>query len=62
MPRSSTARLPWFDGTVLEGAQITFDAVNLTNDKQFAYVGNPNAVVFAYYPGPSYMIGFRGKF
>jgi hypothetical protein len=32
------------------------------NEKQFAYVGNPNAVVFAYYAGPSYMLGFRGKF
>ena len=59
---SSSFTLPWFEGSALEGAQITFDAVNLTNEKQFAYVGNPNAVVFAYYPGPSYMIGFRGKF
>ena len=59
---SSSFTLPWFDGTVLEGAQITFDAINLTNEKQFAYVGKPNAVVFAYYAGPSYMLGFRGKF
>lgn len=59
---SSSFTLPWFEGGALEGAQVTFDAVNLTNEKQFAYVGNPNAVVFAYYPGPSYMIGFRAKF
>ena len=59
---SSSFTLPWFEGSALEGAQITFDAVNLTNEKQFAYVGNPNAVVFAYYPGPSYMLGFRAKF
>ena len=54
--------MPWFDGTVLEGVKITFDAINLNNEKLFSYVGDRNAVISAYYPGPTYLLGFRGKF
>jgi TonB-dependent receptor len=59
---SSSYTLPWFNGTLLEGAQITFDAINLNNEKQFSYVGDRNAVVNVGYPGPTYLLGFRGKF
>jgi TonB-dependent receptor len=59
---SSSYTLPWLDGTVLEGAQITFDAINLNNEKQFSYVGDRNAVVNLSYPGPTFLFGFRGKF
>jgi TonB-dependent receptor len=58
---SSSYTLPWFDGTKLEGIQITFDAINLNNEKLFSYVGDRNSVVSTYYPGPTYLLGFRGK-
>jgi outer membrane receptor protein involved in Fe transport len=58
---SSSYTLPWLDGTVLEGAQFTFDAVNLNNEKQFSYVGDTNEPVNAGYPGPTFLFGFRGK-
>jgi outer membrane receptor protein involved in Fe transport len=59
---SSSYTLPWFGGTRLEGIQITFDAINLNNAKMFSYVGDPSSVVSVYYPGPTYLLGFRGKF
>jgi TonB-dependent receptor len=59
---SSSYTLPWFDGTRFEGIQITFDAINLNNAKMFSYVGDRNSVVRVYYPGPTYLQGFRGKF
>lgn len=59
---SSSYTISWFDGTILEGAQISLDAINLNNAKLFSYVGDRNAVVSAYYPGPTYLVGLRGKF
>jgi TonB-dependent receptor len=58
---SSSYTIPWLDGTKLDGFQITFDAINLNNEKLFSYVGDRNAVVSAYYPGRTYLLGFRGK-
>ena len=53
--------LPWFDGTVLQGSQLTFDALNLNNERQYSYFGDVNSPVSTYYTGPSFLIGFRGK-
>ena len=59
---ASSYQIPWFDGTMLEGAEITFDAINLNNEKYLQYVGDRNATVQVGYPGPTYLLGFRGKF
>ena len=59
---SSSYVLPWFDGTLLQGAELTFDATNLNNEKQFTYVGDTNEPVNAGFPGATYLLGFRGKF
>ena len=45
-----------------QGAQITFDAINLNNEKQFSYVEDRNAVANLSYPGLTFLFGFRGKF
>lgn len=58
---SSSYEIPGFDGTVFKGAQVTFDVINLNNEKLFSYVGDRNAVISAYYPGPTFLVGFRGK-
>lgn len=58
---STSYTLPWFDGTVLQGAELTFDALNLNNERQFSYFGDKNSPVSTYYTGPSFLIGFRGK-
>jgi TonB-dependent receptor len=58
---ASSYTLPWLEGTLFQGAELTFDATNLNNEKQFTYVGDPNAVVNAGFPGPTYLLGFRGK-
>jgi len=59
---SSSYTLPWFDGTKLEGLEVTFDAINLNNATLFSYVGDRNAVVSTFYPGRTFLFGFRGKF
>ena len=58
---SSSYEIPGFDGMVFKGTQITFDVINLNNEKLFSYVGDRNAVISAYYPGPTFLVGFRGK-
>lgn len=51
------------DGTPFEGTELTFDAVNLNNEMTFRkYVGNKNAPSAAYWAGPQYTLGLRGKF
>jgi len=59
---SSSYTLPWLKGTVMEGAQLTFDATNLTSEKQRAYDGDTNSPNFVWYPGRAFMLGLRGKF
>ncbi len=58
---STSLTVPWFDGTLFEGAQVTFDALNLTNARQRRYIGNTNDPMSVIYSGTSYLVGFRGK-
>jgi TonB-dependent receptor len=58
---STSITVPWLDGTLLQGAQITFDALNLTNARQRRYIGNTNDPMSVTYSGTSYLVGFRGK-
>jgi len=51
------------EGTMFEGTELTFDAVNLNNETTFSrYVGNKNAPSYALWAGPQYTIGLRGRF
>jgi TonB-dependent receptor len=51
------------EGTMFEGTELTFDAVNLNNEMTWRrYVGNKNAPDSAYWAGPQYTLGLRGKF
>ena len=59
---SASYTLPWFKGTVMEGAQVTFDATNLTSAKQELYDGDTNAPNAVWYPGRAFIVGLRGKF
>jgi TonB-dependent receptor len=47
---------------VLGGAQITFNAINVTSEKQRQTFQYPNAAFTLYDPGPTYLIGIRGQF
>jgi TonB-dependent receptor len=58
---SASYTLPWFDGTLLEGSQISLDGLNLTGVHIRTYIGSPNNPENVYYPGTSFIIGFRGK-
>jgi len=49
--------LPW-----IEDFQVTFNAVNLNNERQRTRFEYDNATYTAYYPGRQYMLGIRGKF
>ncbi len=59
---SASYTLPWLTGTVLEGAQISFDALNLTGSFMKSYTGDTNSPGAVFYPGTSLIVGFRGKF
>lgn len=59
---SASYLLPGLEGTLFDGAQITFDAVNLNNATVFTrYVGDKNQPSYVYWAGRSFMLGFRGK-
>jgi hypothetical protein len=58
---SASYTLPWFDGTMLEGSQISLDGLNLTGERIRSYIGSSNNPNNVYYPGTSFIIGFRGK-
>ncbi|WP_426030703.1 TonB-dependent receptor [Caulobacter sp. DWP3-1-3b2] len=47
---------------VLGGAQITFNAINITSETQRQAFQYPNATYTFYDPGPTYLIGIRGQF
>jgi TonB-dependent receptor len=56
----------WFDLSealhLPKPLQITFDATNLTQERQRAYFQFSNATYTQYDPGRTYMIGVRGQF
>jgi TonB-dependent receptor len=54
---SAAYTLPFY-----ENVQITFNAQNLTNEKQRTVFGYSNAAYTAYWPGSIFLLGFRGKF
>lgn len=57
---STSCNVPWLDGTLFQGAQLTFDALNLANARQRRYIGNTDDPLSATYAGTSYLVGFRG--
>jgi TonB-dependent receptor len=57
MDLSASYKLP-----VLGGAQITFNAINITSESQRQTFQFPNAGYTFYDPGPTYLIGIRGQF
>jgi TonB-dependent receptor len=42
--------------------QITFNAINITNEPLKQYTGFTNQPFTVYYPGPQYLIGLRARF
>jgi TonB-dependent receptor len=58
---SASYTLPWLKETILDGAQMTFDATNLTSEHLRAYDGSTNAPNYVWYPGRAFIIGLRGR-
>lgn len=54
---SSSYRLP-----VDMDLELTFEALNLTNETERRYIGEPERVFELYRPGAVYLLGIRGKF
>jgi TonB-dependent receptor len=55
---SASYTLPWFNRAM----QVTFNAVNLNNEKIRTFFGFDSAPYSVYYPGPSYELGLRARF
>jgi TonB-dependent receptor len=54
---SASYQLPW-----KFAPQITFNAINITSEKQRSTFQYDNAAFTLYDPGPTYLIGIRGQF
>lgn len=58
---SASYPLPWLKGGIMDGAQVTLNALNLLGARARAYDGDTNSPNFVWYPGTTLIVGLRGE-